>query len=74
MLDPVSADGVEIMEYAQLFLEHAVPARIGLVLVSEPDDPIGIAICQRFAFTAEALSPSDAFHWLIKVRVRHNIV
>lgn len=68
MLDPVSDSGVELLEYAQLFLDHSVPARLGVVLLPKSGDAVGLAVCQAFAFTTDQLSPVHAFQWLVKVR------
>ena len=68
MLDPVSSDGAELLEYMQLFLDHNVPAQLGVLLVPQADSEVGVAVCQAFAYTVHALSPRQAFHWLVQVR------
>ena len=69
MLDPFSSSGVEMLEYVKLFLEHAVPARLGLVLLPDPAQEAGVAVCQGFAFLSAKVSPREGLRWLIKVRL-----
>lgn len=69
MLDPWSTSGVEMLEYAKLFLDHMVPARVGLVLLPDQTQKPAVAVCQGFAFLSAKLSPREGLRWLIKVRV-----
>lgn len=65
MVDPATPDGVEMTEYIKLFLDHYVPARLGLVLL--PSDEVGVALSQGFSFLVEHKSAREAFKWMVKV-------
>ena len=67
MLDPLSPSGHELLEYVKLFLDHLIPARFGLLLVPDPQDEVGIAVCQGFSFIAAKISPREGLRWIIKV-------
>lgn len=67
LLDPWSDSGVEMLEYVKLFMDHSVPARLGLVLLPDPQNEAALAICQGFAFISTKLSPREGLRWLIKV-------
>lgn len=67
MLDPWSASSVELVEYVKLFLEHMVPARLGLVLLPDPESEVGVAVCQGFAYLSVKYSPKEGLRWLVKV-------
>ena len=69
MFDPWSKSGVEMLEYVKLFLDHLVPARIGLVLLPDPSQEAAVAVCQGFAYLSNRLSPREGLRWLIKVKV-----
>lgn len=68
MLDPWSISGVEMLEYVKLFLEHMVPARLGLVLLPNPNQEAAVAVTQGFAFLATKHSPREGLRWLVKVK------
>ena len=68
LLDPLTAEGVEMVEYVKLFLDHMVPARLGLVLLPEAGNEGAVAVCQGFAFLCAKVSPREGLRWLIKVR------
>lgn len=57
-----------MLEYIKLFLDHMVPARLGLVLLPDPSNEAAIAVCQGFAFLSTKISPREGLRWLIKVR------
>lgn len=65
MIDPVTSEGVEMIEYVKLFLGHHVPVRLGLVLL--PSDEVGVAIAQGFSFLVEHKSAREALKWVVKV-------
>lgn len=67
MLDPLSTSGVEMLEYVKLFLDHLVPARLGLVLLPDPENEVAVAVCQGFAFLSMKYSPREGLRWLLKV-------
>lgn len=67
MLDPLSTAGIEMVEYVKLFLDHLVPARVGIVLLPDPENKPAVAICQGFAFLVANLSPREGLRWLMKV-------
>lgn len=67
MLDPLSTAGVEMMEYLKLFLDHLVPARLGLLLVPDPKNAPAVSVCQGFAFLTVKSSPREGLRWLLKV-------
>ena len=69
MLDPLSASGVELVEYVKLFLDHMVPARLGLVLLPDPEDEVAVAVCRGFAYLSVQYSPKEGLRWLIKVNI-----
>ena len=68
MIDPVGVASGELLDYMQLFLEHHVPATLGLLLVPPADNPLARAVCHSFSFTKDTLSPREAFQWLVQVR------
>lgn len=67
MLDPLSTSGVEMVEYVKLFVEHLVPARLGLLLLPDPKNEPAVAVCQGFAFLSVKHSPREGLRWLLKV-------
>lgn len=67
MLDPLSTAGIEMVEYVKLFLDHLVPARVGIVLLPDPENKPAVAVCQGFAFLVANLSPREGLRWLMKV-------
>lgn len=67
-MDPLSAAGVEMVEYVKLFLDHMVPARLGLVLLPEAENDSAVAVCQGFAFLSIKVSPREGLRWLVKVK------
>lgn len=69
LLDPLSTAGVEMVEYTKLFLDHMVPARLGLVLVPDAENEGAVAVCQGFAFLSAKVSPREALRWLVKVKL-----
>ena len=70
MLDPASEEGKELVEYVKLFLDHMVPARLGLLLVPQELDnnEVGVALCRGFSYLTAHESPRHALTWLYKVR------
>lgn len=70
MLDPLSGPGLEMMEYVKLFLDHMVPARLGLVLVTSEEDQIGVAVNRGFSFLVAKVSSREAVRWIIKVLMK----
>lgn len=73
MLDPLSTSGVEMLEYVKLFMDHLVPARLGLVLVPDPENEVAVAVCQGFAFLSVKYSPREGLRWLLKVRAGQRV-
>lgn len=69
MLDPASEAGKELVEYVKLFLDHMVPARLGLLLVPRDNSEVGVAMCRGFSYLLVHESPRHAFNWLYKVEV-----
>ncbi len=67
LLDPLSVAGVEMVEYLKLFLDHMVPARLGVVLLPEAENEGAVAVCQGFAFLSAKVSPREGLRWLVKV-------
>ena len=63
MVDPVTSEGRDLIEYMKLFLDHQVPARMGLLLL--PSDDVGATITHGFSQLTK--SPREAFKWLVKV-------
>ena len=66
-MDPTSEDGKELVEYVKLFLDHMVPARLGVLLVPQENTEVGVALCQGFSYLAVQESPRRALAWLYKV-------
>lgn len=69
VLDPASEDGKELVEYVKLFLDHMVPARLGLLLVLRDNSGVGVALCRGFSYLLVHESPRRAFTWLYEVVV-----
>lgn len=69
LLDPLSTAGVEMVEYIKLFLDHMVPARLGIVVLPKADDEAAVAVCQGFSFLSVKVSPREGLRWLIKVSI-----
>ena len=69
MLDPASEAGKELVEYVKLFLDHMVPARLGLLLVLQDNREVGVAMCRGFSYLLVHESPRHAFTWLYEVVV-----
>ena len=67
MLDPASHEGKELVEYVKLFLDHMVPARLGLLMVPQENLEVGVALCQGFSYLSANESPRRALSWLYKV-------
>lgn len=67
MLDPSSEEGKEMIEYMKLFLDHMVPARLGLLLVPLENQDVGVALCRGFSYLSTHDSPRRALSWLYKV-------
>ena len=67
MLDPASEDGKELVEYVKLFLDHMVPARLGLLLVVRDNSEVGVALCRGFSYLLAHESQRRAFSWLYEV-------
>ncbi len=65
MIDPVTPDGKEMVEYIKLFLDHNVPARLGVLLLPSNDE--GVSLSRGFAQLVKDKSPRDAFKWFNKV-------
>ncbi len=65
MLDPMTSDGKDMVEYIKLFLDHKVPARLGLLLL--PSNEEGVTISRGFDQLVRDKAPRDAFKWLHKV-------
>lgn len=65
MVDPVSPEGMDMVEYIKLFLNHNVPARMGLLLL--PSNEEGYTLSRGFAQLVREKSPREAFKWLSKV-------
>ena len=66
MLDPLSPEGRDLLEYIKLFLSHMVPARLGVLLL--PSNDVGVVLTQGFSQVATDKTPRDALRWLMKVR------
>ena len=69
MLDPATEAGKELVEYVKLFLDHMVPARLGLLLVPLDNSEVGVAMCRGFNYLFVHESPRHAFTWLYTVVV-----
>ncbi len=67
-MDPMSSSSSELLEYVQLFLDHNVPATLGILLVPQPNNEVAMEICQAFSFTVNSFTARDAFKWLVQVR------
>ncbi len=67
MFDPLSPSGLEMTEYITLFLDHVVPARLGVVILAQPDQEVGVALSQGFAFLCKHASPREGLEWIGKV-------
>ena len=67
MLDPSSEEGKEMVEYVKLFLDHMVPARLGLLLVPQENLDVGVALCRGFSYLSTHESARRALSWLYKV-------
>lgn len=65
MVDPVTSQGAEMLDYVKLFLDYHVPARLGIVLL--PSNDVGVAVARGFSFLVEHKSPKEAFKWIGKV-------
>ncbi len=65
MIDPVTPDGKDMVEYIKLFLDHNVPARLGVLLLPSNDE--GVSLSQGFVQLVRDKSPRDAFKWFNKV-------
>ena len=57
-----------MVEYVKLFLDHMVPARLGLVLLPEAENEGAVAVCQGFPYLSANESPREGLRWLVKVR------
>lgn len=67
MFDPVTPEGAGLVEYVKLFLDHMVPARLGVLLVSQGEGQVGVAICRGFSYLVEHKGPREALRWLYKL-------
>lgn len=62
-----------MVEYIKLFLDHMVPARLGLVVLPQADDEAAVAVCQGFSFLSVKVSPKEGLRWLIKVNISSHV-
>ena len=67
MFDPATSDGAEMVDYAKLFLDHMIPARLGVVLVPEGGGEVGVALSRGFHYLVQHKSAREALRWLHKV-------
>lgn len=70
-VDPATDKGLEIVEYIKLFLDHSVPLRMGLVLVtgdSGDREEISVALARGFYHLAHKSSPREAVRWLLELQ------
>ena len=67
MFDPMTSEGAELVEYIKLFLDHMVPARLGVLLVPRTMDEGGVAICRGFDYLVQHKNPREALKWLHKL-------
>nr|XP_014348824.1 PREDICTED: UDP-glucose:glycoprotein glucosyltransferase 2 [Latimeria chalumnae] len=70
-IDPVQEDTVEYMKLAELFYQHNIPLRIGIVFVVSADEEIdgnkdaGVALLRAYNYIAEEHDITQAFASLL---------
>ncbi|XP_065840475.1 UDP-glucose:glycoprotein glucosyltransferase 1-like isoform X2 [Oscarella lobularis] len=63
-VDPSTPDGVALLNMIQLFIEHSIPLRVGILVVSS-DDRASIALAKIFAYMSSENNAEEALDWLI---------
>lgn len=74
ILDPASEEGKELVEYVKLFLDHMVPARLGVLFVPQENTDVGVALCRGFGYLSVHVSARAALAWLYKVLLHYTVV